>query len=30
LRHDLSTALLKRHESGYCESLRQRYFGNIQ
>ena len=30
LRHDLSTALLKRHESGYCESLRQQYFGNIQ
>jgi len=30
LRHDLSTALLKRHESGYCESLRQHYFGNIQ
>jgi ABC-type amino acid transport substrate-binding protein len=30
LRHDLSTALLQRHESGYCESLRQHYFGNIQ
>ena len=30
LRRDLSRALLQRHESGYCESLRQHYFGNIQ
>ena len=30
LRHELSMALLKRHESGYCESLRKHYFGNIQ
>lgn len=30
LRHPLTEALLKRHESGYCEDLRQRYFGSVQ
>jgi hypothetical protein len=30
LRLPLTEALLKRNESGYCESLRQQYFGNIQ
>lgn len=30
LRQPLNEALLKRNESGYCESLRQHYFGNVQ
>jgi ABC-type amino acid transport substrate-binding protein len=30
LRLPLSEALLKRHESGYCEDLRRQYFGIIQ
>jgi ABC-type amino acid transport substrate-binding protein len=30
LRHDLNEALTRRYESGYCEKLRQQYFGNIQ
>ena len=29
LRHNLNTALLKRHESGFIEALRKQYFGDI-
>ena len=30
LRRDINLALLRRHESGYIEELRKRYFGDLE
>jgi hypothetical protein len=30
MRRDINLALLRRHESGYIEELKKRYFGDLE